>query len=913
MSNVSDSSENATPSSGSRFGRGFMVRIAAVILFLGLGTFAVSQALKAKGDDPEHAHDHDHASDDENGENENSEAALASSENSIQENTRDESPVEKRLVDNTELKKFDPPKFGSFQPKTADRRPSVADRDNKNLVARTPLTTQEGQSTGSRFQVNPGAFPGRNPTTSPVMQVQEKANELKDSIAEKSGNLIAGATQSIGDLKLPNRVGSTPSNPSTTSNQARSPGGLSLNPPGQQTTVPSQPRNSFPAPTNQNPSSRNSATQNLLAQDRSGQGVTTPKNPATRFPLNGNPSTQNLSTQNALAPPRATTPGGLAPLDGPGGLRNTRQESAALPRTPDRGNALPNANSNANSGFNANFNVRGPADQTQRPAAPTNTGNLALNRNPGSQPKSNRTFAPSGTMPTTGPRNFSSQVPNQSNAATNPSVQRSAVPTRQASAVRTLASPAAGTMTRPTPGERALEGARTPSLTVQRIAPREIQLNTAANFEIIVRNVGKVEANDVRVFDQIPTGTELLEASPQPSRDPSGSIQWDIGTLAPGQEKRIKLKLRPTQPGEIGSVAHVSFGTRSSVRTLVTKPVLEITHSAPRKSLVGDQVPLDIVVTNKGNGPANKVIIQEDIPGQLNYADGFRQIEYEVGTLAPGQSRKLQLVLQAAKVGQIRNVIFASADGGLKAQHGVDMEIVAPKLSASSNGPRKRFLRREATHEFQVQNNGTAPATNVELMAKLPQGLKYVSSNNRGQYDPATNAVYWSLAELDAGVAATVSLVTMPVATGDQPISFNAVADLKQKATAEAGLLVEHLADVFFDIDDIVDHIEIGAETKYQLRVVNQGTKTATNVRLQLDLPNGLRPTKVDGGLQSQIQGQRVVFAPITSMNPGDEIKVEVTATGVTAGEHKIVASMQTDGRETSVSKEETTQVYADR
>ena len=110
-----------------------------------------------------------------------------------------------------------------------------------------------------------------------------------------------------------------------------------------------------------------------------------------------------------------------------------------------------------------------------------------------------------------------------------------------------------------------------------------------------------------------------------------------------------------------------------------------------------------------------------------------------------------------------------------------------------------------------------------------------------------------------------------------------------------------------------MDHIEVGSDTSYRMRVVNQGTKTATNVQLFLDLPNGIRPKAVEGGLQGQVQGQRVVFAPITSMNPGDEINVSVSATGVAPGEHKVVAQMRTDDRQTNISKEETTQVYSDR
>ena len=126
-------------------------------------------------------------------------------------------------------------------------------------------------------------------------------------------------------------------------------------------------------------------------------------------------------------------------------------------------------------------------------------------------------------------------------------------------------------------------------------------------------------------------------------------------------------------------------------------------------------------------------------------------------------------------------------------------------------------------------------------------------------------------------------------------------------------LFVEHLIDVFFDIDDVVDPVEIGNSTSYRIRIQNQGTKTATNVRLQVDFPNGIQPTSVDGNLPNEIRGQSILFAPITSMNPGDELKLVVHGKGIGPGDHRVAVRLQTDGRSTPVLKEETTRVYNDQ
>ncbi len=524
-------------------------------------------------------------------------------------------------------------------------------------------------------------------------------------------------------------------------------------------------------------------------------------------------------------------------------------------------------------------------------------------------PSTRRTFGSPTAKPPAAQRERTKLVstPRQSfsKPQNNRATSSSSSPVAQlASAARTLG----------VPGERRLEGVQAPSLTIEKVSPREIQVDQPADFEIRVRNVGRVPADNVMVIDRVPDGTEFLSAEPAPARARGGSgLNWEIGTLAPGQEKRIRYQLKPTQPGEIGSVAQVVFATQASMRTVVTKPVLSIEHDTTPQVLMGDNFVFDVIVENQGDGAATDVIISEEVPAQLEYQAGFRQLEYEVGTLMPGQKKKLRLALRAGKVGKFRNVMFASGKGGLEAKHALDLEVVAPEIRVKCEGPNKRFLQRKATHQFTIENRGTAKATNVGLVARLPSGLRYISADNRGRYDSQSHAVYWKMPELTEGVAGTVEITTVPVSVGQQNIKFEAEADLKLFSSTDHELVVEHLVDIFFDIDDAIDPIEVGSKTNYQMRVVNQGTKAAGNVQLQVDFPPGLFPESVDGNLRHQIKGQRVIFEPISSLPPGQEVTMVINATGKSPGDHRVVANIRADGREVAFSKEDTTRVYADR
>ncbi|HEU5430879.1 MAG TPA: hypothetical protein VFU81_04400, partial [Thermomicrobiales bacterium] len=57
------------------------------------------------------------------------------------------------------------------------------------------------------------------------------------------------------------------------------------------------------------------------------------------------------------------------------------------------------------------------------------------------------------------------------------------------------------------PGGKHLEGLQTPSLTLEKTAPKEIQVGKPAKFEVRVRNAGQVLAQGVEIYEQVPQGT----------------------------------------------------------------------------------------------------------------------------------------------------------------------------------------------------------------------------------------------------------------------------------------------------------------------------------------------------------------------------------------------------------------------
>ncbi len=461
------------------------------------------------------------------------------------------------------------------------------------------------------------------------------------------------------------------------------------------------------------------------------------------------------------------------------------------------------------------------------------------------------------------------------------------------------------------PGDPQLSGSQAPTLTIEKMAPSEIQIGKPARFVIKVRNAGSVVAHGVEIHDTVPQGTQLIDTTPPAKRGPQGVLVWDLGSLKPGEEQKAELQLMPTAEGEIGSVATVHFHAQASVRTVSTKPMLNIEVSAPAKVMKGAPVTLKIKLSNPGTGAASGIVLSEQVPAGLSHASG-KELELEVGTLKPGESREVDLGLVAAAAGPVTNIVLAQAEGNLRAEARADLEVIAPGLQVSMSGPKRRYLERNATHNISISNPGTAAAKNIELVAVLPKELKFIEANNGGQFDAAKHSVYWSLEELPPQETGTVTLTTLPLEAGDAKVLIQCAAQAGLKDQREEVVAIEGLAAVNFQLADLNGPIEVNGQATYKVHVTNQGSKAATNVRLAALLPREMKAVAADGPVRYKIEGQRVVFEPLKQLAPKADATYSIKAQALAAGDLRVQVQLATDENREPITKEESTRVYGD-
>ncbi|MCL2117519.1 MAG: hypothetical protein FWH27_03725 [Planctomycetaceae bacterium] len=462
------------------------------------------------------------------------------------------------------------------------------------------------------------------------------------------------------------------------------------------------------------------------------------------------------------------------------------------------------------------------------------------------------------------------------------------------------------------PGSQELLGAQIPQLVIEKIMPREVQINEPMTVTFNIRNTGSAKAKNVVLTDRLPKGTRFIEAGASASRTAGGDICWQLGDIGINEERNVDMILIPVAEGEIGSVATATFSVEASAGARVTKPALAMeVATASDEHLVGGDVVLEIMISNPGSGTARNITLEEFVPDGLSHPKG-KKLSSDFGDLKPNESKRLRLTLKCERDGEMTNYLVAKGDNDLMVESKIPIVVLAPALTLAIDGPKNRFLERKATYELRVGNPGSAATRDVILIAKLPKGIDFVSTDSMGAYDPETRTVHWMLDTLPSQQSGKIELVTLPREIGEYKIEFVGRAQGGLQANTAHEVAVDGIASLGFEIANKVDPVELGREAVYEMRIFNRGTKASSNVSIRVQLPEAMRFVAAEGPTQHRFSGSLVDFGNLVQLAPREEKTYLVRAQCLAAGDHRVVVQVQSDEMERPVTKEENTNVYGD-
>jgi uncharacterized repeat protein (TIGR01451 family) len=358
----------------------------------------------------------------------------------------------------------------------------------------------------------------------------------------------------------------------------------------------------------------------------------------------------------------------------------------------------------------------------------------------------------------------------------------------------------------------------------------------------------------------------------------------------------------------------VTFTGSSAMRIRVREPKLLIKATAPEKVLIDEGATFLLTVSNPGDHPAEQVKIHAELTEGLVSPRG-QKISFDVGNLAPGETRSVQVICEAKAGGEQKCSASAEAEGGLKAADAASVNVVVPRIDLEVvQAPKLRYLDRPATYVFKVTNTGDAPAANVMVSDLIPAGFKYVSASNGGRHDFSTRTVSWFLGEIPPGQSREVKLDLVAVNPGEHHHRLITQASRGLKAESEVVTRVEGLSAILLEVVDLEDPVEVNADTSYEIRVVNTGSKTETEIKLVCTLPDQMqfKSATAPQGLQAQVNGNEITFDVLPRLAPRADAVYRVNVKAIGPGVVQFKTKLTSTNLVDPVHKDEATRIYQD-
>jgi uncharacterized repeat protein (TIGR01451 family) len=446
-----------------------------------------------------------------------------------------------------------------------------------------------------------------------------------------------------------------------------------------------------------------------------------------------------------------------------------------------------------------------------------------------------------------------------------------------------------GTLTAHSPS-----GPQQPELKIEKVAPPEATVGDPLVYAIRVTNVGRSAAHEVIVEDRIPRGTTLDGTIPRAELTDK-KLLWRLGTIEPGGEQMIRIRVVPTEAGEIGSVATVRFVAEVAAATVITRPELSLEMTAPGEVAVGEQATFHFKVTNTGAADARDVIIRSLLPRGLEHPDG-NDVEYPLGRLRAGEVREIELTVLAKEAGQLRSQGLVAIGSRTYAEQESPVLVIPSRLIIRREGPARRFVGRKADYTTTVTNRSSRDLQQVTVEEQLNPGLELAAMPQDGQFDARKRTITWKVPLIRAGESIPLKTSVVAQSPGTLESIVRASDAGGNKAALASRLEVAGFSALAVDFEHAGSPgpVSVGEQVSFRLTVKNRGTAPAEGVQALFEIPEHLEFVHADGPVAYTQEGQVIRFSALDEIAAKDQTSFNIVLTAAEAGTKRVTAELTT-------------------
>jgi len=313
-----------------------------------------------------------------------------------------------------------------------------------------------------------------------------------------------------------------------------------------------------------------------------------------------------------------------------------------------------------------------------------------------------------------------------------------------------------------------------PKLKLVKSAPAEVLKCDEFTYTLEVSNTGTGTLKGVTISDPLPNGIKTT--------DGASNLNIRVGDLASGQSKKYRVSVEAGKTGRFlnKATAQSEGGIKAAsqeVATVVRAPKLAITKTGPKKLFIGRSATYDITVKNTGDGEARKATLEDTVPAGATFVSATNggtfangKVSWSFGDMAPNASRKVSVTVKPAGIGTIRDMATARAfcAEAVSASSQTEFAGIPAILLEVIDVQDPIRVGDQVTYVITATNQGSAPGTNVKIVATLEDNEQYVSSTGATTGRISGSVITFApLGTLGVGQKATWKVTVKAVKAGD--------------------------------------------------------------------------------------------------------------------------------------------------
>jgi len=440
-------------------------------------------------------------------------------------------------------------------------------------------------------------------------------------------------------------------------------------------------------------------------------------------------------------------------------------------------------------------------------------------------------------------------------------------------------------------------------LLIEKSAPAEVLAGQPFEYTYKVCNLTEATLENVTVSDRVSSNFATTDSEPKAAATKDGIATWTLGTFAPKECKMITVKGASPDEGVVTTCGWATYNPIACQDIRVVKANIQLTKTEPADVLICDPIPTTLTVKNTGSSALSGVQIADTLPTGLT-ADGKSSLTFDVGNLAPGESKEFKYNAAATATGKLVNNAKVTSTQGVSAEASATTTIHQPVLAITCKATDQQFMGRKFDVSYTVSNTGDAPAADTKLEVAVPAGLEVVSA---GSGQVSGSKIVWDLGSVITSAPQTVTATFTSSTGGTFAFAGTAKGACATQVSTSCETKVVGIPAILLEKADDPDPVAIGDSTTYTVKVTNQGSAEDHNVQVVVTIAPELVPVSSSEGT---ISGQTVTLPVVPNLAAKQAVTYKIVAKGVTAGDAHTKFTLSSDMLTSPITAEESTHVY---